>query len=55
MVEGLVDDEDGAGVEGGGVGVVVGEVPGERLAGHAGRGAEAAGGLAFDLGRGTTR
>jgi hypothetical protein len=32
---GLVDDEDGAGVEGRGMGVFVGEVPGEGLGGHA--------------------
>jgi hypothetical protein len=47
---GLVDDEHGAGVEGGGVGVVVGEVPGEGLGGHAGGGGEGAGGFAFDGG-----
>ena len=47
---GLVDDEHGAGVKGGGVGVVVGEVPGECLGGHAGGGAEGAGGFAFDGG-----
>jgi hypothetical protein len=47
---GLVDDEHGAGVEGGSVGVVAREVPGEGLGGHAGRGAEGASGFAFDGG-----
>jgi hypothetical protein len=32
------------------VGVVVGEIPGERLGGHAGGGGEGAGGFAFDGG-----
>jgi hypothetical protein len=52
---GLVDDEHGAGVEGGGVGVVVGEVPGECLGGHAGGGAEGAGGFAAGSGSDSSR
>src|ERR687892_298282 len=47
---GFVDDEHGAGVERGAVGVVVREVPGEGLGGHAGGGAEGAGGFALDGG-----
>ena len=44
---GFVDDEDGAGVEGEVLGVVVGEVPGDGLALDPGRGGEGAGGFAL--------
>jgi hypothetical protein len=45
---GLVDDEDGAGVEGGGVRVVVREVPKRASRWHAGRRCQGSSGLAFD-------
>ena len=44
---GLVDDEDGAGVEGGGGRVFVGQMPSQGLGGDAGGRAEGAGRLAL--------